>query len=92
MRQHKRSLSLWGVEYTMNEALALSKLATKLLRDLEDIADSVEEDSAVHSQSIEVILDAFSDVDTIISQRKPEEPHEEFSNSRDSDLDSDADN
>lgn len=59
----------------MNEALALSRLATKLLRDLEDIADSCEDDSAVHSQSIEVILDAFSNVEVIISSGK--EPDEE---------------
>lgn len=56
----------------MNEALALSKLATKLLRELEDISDSVEDDSAVHSQSIETILSCFESVEYLVSQRKKE--------------------
>lgn len=57
----------------MNEAIALSKLATKLLRDLEDVADSVDDDSAVHSQSIELILSCFESVEYLISQRKSDE-------------------
>lgn len=60
----------------MNEALQFSKLASGLLRNLQEVSESTEEDDAVHAQSIELILDAFSSVDRIISLRKPEEPDE----------------
>lgn len=59
----------------MNEAIELSRLATRLLRQLQDISDDNRIDGDSHVRSIEVILEAFGAVDQLICMRKPETEH-----------------
>lgn len=54
----------------MIEALQFSKLASGLLRNLQEVSESTEEDDAVHAQSIQLILESYERVEYLISQRK----------------------